>query len=141
MDTPLRGIGTGEYYSHSSLFTLDENQSDTLEINHTHFILLDDGSEGEHMIKSKREPFYIDDDPRSALVDDFITSTQCYSVTIIVEGGLNSIDIIKNDLNAKPPRPVVIVYGSGRLANIIGDWLELTRYQTTIGYNKLIHEN
>jgi len=133
MDTPLRGIGTGDYYSNSSLFTLDENQLDTLETNHTHFLLLDDGSQGDHMIDTKNDRFYITDDPRSMFVDELTTLAQCHSVTIIIEGGLDTILVIANDLHAK--RPVVIIYGSGRLANIIGDLLELTRYHAIIRYH------
>lgn len=133
MDTPLRGIGTGDYYSNPSLFTLDENQVDTLETNHTHFLLLDDGSQGDHMMDSKMDRFYITDEPRSMFVKELNTLTQCHSVTIIIEGGLDSISVIANDLHAK--RPVVIVHGSGRLANVIGDLFELTRYHAIIGYH------
>ncbi|CAF4725067.1 unnamed protein product [Rotaria sp. Silwood1] len=43
--------------------------------------------------------------------------------------------VIENDLLAK--RPVVIIHGSGRLATAIGNLLELTRDQTTIGTNEI----
>ncbi len=127
-------IGTGDYYSDSSLFMLDDNQPDTLESNHTHFLLLDDGSQGAHKIEGKTHRYYIPDEPRSIFVEELITLTQCCAVTIIIEGGLDSISVIANDLHVKPKRPVVIIHGSGRLANAIGNLLELTRDQITVRY-------
>jgi hypothetical protein len=131
---PLHAIGTGNYYSDSSWSMLDENQLDTLESNHTHFLLLDDGSQGERMIDGKMDLYYINDEPRSIFVNELITLTQCCAVTIIIEGGLDSISVIVNDLKAKPKRPVVIIHGSGRLANAIGNLLEVTGNQITVGY-------
>ena len=45
-------------------------------------------------------------------------------MTIIVEGGVNTLEVIQNDLTRK--RPVVIVHGSGRLASVLGNLLERT---------------
>ncbi len=49
-------------------------------------------------------------------------SSMCYAVTIIVEGGYNTLEVISNDVSAK--RPVVIVNGSGRLANFLCKLIE-----------------
>ena len=78
---------------------------------HTHFLLLDDGSIGR----------YLTDRPRSGFVDGMCKLFQCHAVTIIVEGGPRTLDVILNDLKAK--RPVVIVHGSGRLSNVLGNLL------------------
>ncbi len=88
--------------------------------------MIDDGSEGSR--KTEKEgvrPYYLTDQPRSDLVYELIQSTKCHSVTIIIEGGLDSLEVIANDLKEK--RPVVIIHGSGRCATVIGNLLELTR--------------
>jgi hypothetical protein len=135
MSAPLMAIRTGNWYSDPSLLTLDEHQPDTLEINHTHFLLLDDGSQGDHKIGGKINRYYIHDGPRNSLVNELykLTEKKCCAVTIIIEGGLYSIDVISNDLDAK--RPVVIISGSGRLADLISKWLELKRHEVNVGYN------
>jgi hypothetical protein len=133
MNAPLMATCMPDDYDFSSWSTLDENQPDTLESNHTHFLLLDDGSQGEHKTSTTTtERFYITDEPRSIFVDELKSLTQCYTLTIIIEGGLDSLSVITNDLMAK--RPVVIINGSGRLANAIGYLLELTCDQMTVGY-------
>jgi len=136
--------------------TLDENEPDTLEHNHTHFLMDDDGSEGERKVKHNAEKrFYLTDESRSKFVNEIINPletddaymrpnqpyidvsglqrvklTKCHSVTIIIEGGLESFEIIANDLENN--RPVVIIHGSGRCATVIGNLLELTKDQIKI---------
>ncbi len=109
--------------------------------------MLDDGSEGkhkmekpvdqydsndEHKMEIKNDRYYLNDQPRSKFVDELIKLSKCHSVTILIEGGLESLDVIVNDIKAN--RPVVIIHGSGRCATVIGNLLELTRDQTTIEY-------
>jgi len=94
----------------------------TLDKHHTHFLLFDDGRLDE----------YLTDDPRSEFVQNTCEKENCYAVTIIVDGGLNTFEVIRNDL--KKNRPVVIVHGSGRLADILGNLLENTANSTVIGY-------
>ncbi|CAF1223885.1 unnamed protein product [Adineta ricciae] len=110
--------------------TIDENQPDTFETNHTHLLLLDDGSQGERRTSAGTEPFYISDTPRSDLVRQLKKLTECHAVTILVEGGLSSLDVIQHDISAQ--RPVVIIHGSGRLATAIGNLLELADDHTLI---------
>ncbi|UJR07956.1 hypothetical protein I4U23_012235 [Adineta vaga] len=119
----------------ASWSTLDENQPDTFENNHTHLLLLDDGSQGERCTSTITERFYITDKPRSIFVEELKKLTQCHTVTILVEGGLNSLEIIRHDLDAE--RPVVIIHGSGRLATAIGNLLELTYNHSTVGKDEV----
>jgi hypothetical protein len=115
--------------------SLDENEIDTFENNHTYFFMLDDGTEGDHKMGKKMGRYYLTDKPRSIFVEELKTLTGCHSVTIMIEGGLDSLDVIARDLKEK--RPVVIIHGSGRCATAIGNLLEITRDQTTIEYTKI----
>ncbi|CAF1178334.1 unnamed protein product [Rotaria sp. Silwood1] len=106
--------------SQDSVPSLDENDTKALDKYHTHFLLLDDG----------RLNHYLNDDPRSEFVKATCGQTHCHAVTIIVEGGLNTLEVIQNDLNAQ--RPIVIVHGSGRLATVLGNLLEKAGKTATI---------
>jgi hypothetical protein len=101
---------------------LTKNVTEELDKHHTHFLLFDDGQCGK----------YLTDDQRSAFIENTCKEEKCYAVTIIVEGGLNTLEVIWNDLNKK--RPVVIVHESGRLASILSTLLENTTNSTVIGY-------
>jgi transient receptor potential cation channel subfamily M protein 2 len=91
---------------------LGESGTNALDSYHTHFLLLDDGCLSHHL----------NDAPRSKFVEKAREQTNCHAVTIIVEGGSNTLGVIQNDLEAH--RPVVIVHGSGRLASVLGNLLE-----------------
>lgn len=106
---------------HTTAAFLRESSTKNPDVFHTHFLLFDDG----------RLNFYINDSPRIQFVEAACKKTGCHPVTIIVEGGINTLEVIKNDLKAK--RPVVIVDGSGRLANVIGKLLENATETTVIG--------
>jgi hypothetical protein len=101
---------------------LGQNVTEELDKHHTHFLLFDDGKLGE----------YLTDNPRSDFIQNTCKEEKCYAVTIIVEGGLNTLEVITNDLKKK--RPVVIVHGSGRLSDILSNLLENTSNSTVIGY-------
>lgn len=92
--------------------------------------MIDDGTEGEEDVKNEKTRRYLSDEPRSELVNEIRKPSECHSVTILIEGGLESFEVIANDL--KNNRPVVIIHGSGRCATVIGNLLELTRDQTII---------
>jgi transient receptor potential cation channel subfamily M protein 2 len=100
---------------------IGENETKMLDNHHTHFLLLDDGSLNR----------YLNDDPRSKFVETTHNKTGCHAVTIIVEGGVNTLEVIQNDLRAQ--RPVVIVHGSGRLASVLGNLLEIAGKTGSIG--------
>ncbi|CAF1488829.1 unnamed protein product, partial [Rotaria sordida] len=102
-----------------------ENEINSLDKYHTHFLLLDDG----------RLNHYLSDDPRSKFVETICNQTQCYAITIIVEGGSNTLEVIRNDLYAK--RPVLIIHGSGRLANVLGNLLEKVGKTGTVTKNEV----
>ncbi|CAF0830978.1 unnamed protein product [Rotaria sordida] len=103
-----------------SLESLNWNEYNTLDKYHSHFLLLDDG----------RMNVYLDDRPRSDFIQKMCSKTNCHSITIIIEGGFNTLEVIKNDLKNK--RPVVIIHGSGRLANVLGTLLEVSSKKNTL---------
>lgn len=106
----------------STKIVWDNEDTRTLDKNHTHFLLLDDGRLDE----------YLSDKPRSAFVKKLCTTIKAHAVTIIVEGGANTLEVIHDDLQAK--RPVVIVHGSGRLANVLGNLLKKAGEKSSIEY-------
>ncbi|CAF3973191.1 unnamed protein product [Rotaria sp. Silwood1] len=114
--------------SQHTLTFCSENERNSLDKHHTHFLLLDDG----------RLNHYLGDDPRSKFVKTICNQTKCYAVTIIVEGGWNTLEVIQHDLDAE--RPVVIIHGSGRLANVLGNLLEKIRKIDTVTKNDVKKE-
>ena len=108
----------------------EENQPDTFERSHSYLLLVDDGSEGERKTANGNERYFINDDPRTEFVNLIVKNSDCFAVTIIIEGGLYSLEVILNDLIHK--RPVVIIHGSGRLATAIGDLLNANAQHSTI---------
>ncbi|CAF3720059.1 unnamed protein product [Rotaria magnacalcarata] len=106
----------------------DNEDTKTLDKNHTHFLLLDDGRLGQ----------YLSDKPRSTFVKTACAIPGCHAVTIIVEGGANTLEVIQHDIQAK--RPVVIVHGSGRLANVLGNLLKKAGKENSIERDEVIHQ-
>ena len=98
--------------------TLNENEGKTIDKHHSHLLLLDNGSLHD----------YLSDDPRSKFVENMHMKKNCYTMTIIVEGGFNTFEVILNDLEAH--RPVIIIQGSGRVADILGTLLKATKNDT-----------
>lgn len=122
-------IFTGlQYFGGRRPQTLNYEEEKTLDKNHSHFLLLDNGAINR----------YIDDRPRSDFVTDTCNAFKCQAITIIVEGGFNTLEVIKYDLTAK--RPVVIIHGSGRLANVLGTLLEITSKENTPEYGKFLYK-
>lgn len=58
----------------------------------------------------------------SHFVTEMCKSADCYAITIVVEGGQKALNSIKCELDNC--RPVVLIHGSGRFSNLIGDLLE-----------------
>ncbi|CAF4188401.1 unnamed protein product, partial [Adineta steineri] len=96
----------------------DEDTDETIERNHTHCILFDDGKLGG----------YLDDRHRNHLVEHAIEykddKHKCYGVTIIVEGGKNTIEVLQHDI--KKNRPIVFIEDSGRLADVFASLINQT---------------
>ena len=106
--------------------TLNYDEENTLDKHHSHFLLLDNG----------RVNCYIDDRPRSNFVKDACTEFKCQAITIIVDGGFNTLEVITHDLMAQ--RPVVIIQGSGRLANALGTLLETSSKEMIPEYDHVL---
>ncbi|CAF0835391.1 unnamed protein product [Didymodactylos carnosus] len=93
-----------------------------LEKNHTHFLLLDDGMLYDYDTKDYRTRFV------TAISRRFCTETQrnvVPVVTIVVEGGPDTLYTIYNDL--KHGIPVVLIDGSGRVPNLLAKFLARTK--------------
>ncbi|CAF4439946.1 unnamed protein product [Rotaria sp. Silwood2] len=73
----------------------------SIEKNHTHCILFDGGTLNDYLSDSHRHKFVTE---ACRNKDDNHT---CYPVTIIIEGGLGSLEVIKNDVEQK--RPIVLI--------------------------------
>jgi len=97
---------------------LNYEEEETLDNNHSHFLLLDNGSVG-----GSDYDRYITDDERFDFVEKARKEFKCQSITIIIDGGPFSIQVIINDIKAK--RPVIIIHHSGRFANVLGTLLEI----------------
>ncbi|XP_076450410.1 transient receptor potential cation channel subfamily M member-like 2 [Babylonia areolata] len=97
-----------------------------LDHNHTHFLLVDDGSEGkfgtEIKFRSKLESYI------SQKVETGVTETQSVnvpSVLIVVEGGINTMKTVRESITRKIP--VVVIDKSGRAADFIALAFRLTK--------------
>lgn len=95
--------------------SLDLEEEQTLDPFHSHHILF----------TADRSVYQISDQYRSEFVDTVCQSGDCHGITIVVEGGYNVLTVIQNDLKAK--RPVIIIQGSGRIANILGALIEKSK--------------
>ncbi|CAF3430705.1 unnamed protein product [Rotaria sp. Silwood1] len=95
-----------------------QEYKETIERNHTHCILFDGGKLNEYLSDAHRDKFVI------AACKDTHNDHICFPVTIMVEGGLGSLEVLENDLKAK--RPIVLIQGSGRLADALAMLIEQT---------------
>ncbi|CAF1095367.1 unnamed protein product [Didymodactylos carnosus] len=87
-----------------------------LEMNHTHYILLDDGTLRQ----------YDTEDYRTRLVQEIANDISIVpTVTIVVEGGRDTIKNMYYDLRRNIP--VIIIDGSGRAADFFTRWLSYTK--------------
>ncbi|CAF4423949.1 unnamed protein product [Rotaria socialis] len=91
-----------------------------LEMNHSHYLMLDDG----------RLRYYDIGDYRTRLCAHLGKLEHDYDfpvpvITIVVEGGRDTITNMYNDLRANIP--VVIIDGSGRVADFFKHWLLYTK--------------
>ncbi|CAF2989754.1 unnamed protein product [Rotaria sp. Silwood2] len=99
-----------------------QEDKETIEPNHTHCILFDGGKLNEYLSDTQRHQFvteackYKDQDKEN--------DHTCYAVTIIVEGGTGSLEVLENDIEEK--RPIVLIQGSGRLADVLALLVEQT---------------
>ncbi|CAF0984122.1 unnamed protein product [Adineta steineri] len=103
---------------HRQISDTGDDTDETIERNHTHCILFDDG----------KLSGYLSDEQRSALVghamNDKDEEHKCYGVTIIVEGGKNTIEVLQHDIDEN--RPIVFIEDSGRLADVFASLINQT---------------
>ncbi|CAF1174559.1 unnamed protein product [Rotaria sordida] len=121
----LTGIDEEKYQKNKRRFkeSDDEEAADklksgecNLEKNHSHYLMVDDG----------RYRYFNTENFRTRLCQHMVnvdTKNDVHTpvVTIVVEGGLDTIANIYNDL--KNDIPIVIIKGSGRVADFFGRWL------------------
>ncbi|CAF1288519.1 unnamed protein product [Didymodactylos carnosus] len=107
-------------FTHRSDLDIEDTDIESLQSNHTHFILIDNG----------RNAGYSADSDRSDFVKLILESktNRCFAVTIIVEGGIHTTEVILNDLKEK--RSVIIIQGSGKMADLIAKLMEITSDKT-----------
>ncbi|XP_048256759.1 transient receptor potential cation channel subfamily M member 2-like isoform X1 [Haliotis rufescens] len=100
--------------------------STSLDHNHTHFILVDDGTSGKYgaeiKFRTKLESFI------SRKVETGVSESQSVNVPnvlIVVEGGLNTMRTVSESIQRNTP--VVVIEGSGRAAEYIALGYKLTK--------------
>ncbi|CAF4183794.1 unnamed protein product, partial [Rotaria sordida] len=91
---------------------------ETIERNHTHCLLFDSGKLYDYLSDSQRHQFVTE------ACKDTGDGHTCYAVTIIVEGGVGSLGVLENDIEGK--RPIVLIQGSGRVADLLAVLIEHT---------------
>nr|DBA32338.1 TPA: hypothetical protein GDO54_000138 [Pyxicephalus adspersus] len=119
-----------------ALYTMDEGSQGALcclDNNHTHFILVDDGTHGRYGVEI----------PLRTRLEKFIseqtmhrgeTTIKIPIVCVVLEGGPGTLDTIYNSMCNNTP--CVIVEGSGRVADIIAQVANLSSSRITINLIK-----
>ncbi|XP_063806645.1 transient receptor potential cation channel subfamily M member 2-like [Pseudophryne corroboree] len=119
-----------------ALYPMDEGSQGALcclDNNHTHFILVDDGTHGRYGLEI----------PLRTQLEKFIsqqtmqkggTAIKIPIVCVVLEGGPGTLDTIYNSMCNNTP--CVIVEGSGRVANIIAEVANLGSSKITISLIK-----
>ncbi|KAK7112164.1 hypothetical protein V1264_011657 [Littorina saxatilis] len=103
-----------------------KKKSAPLDHNHTHFLLVDNGTEGkfgtEIEFRTSLESYI------SKIVETGVTETQSVNVPtvlIVVEGGINTMKTVQESISHNIP--VVVIDGSGRAADFIAFAYRLTK--------------
>ncbi|XP_053312744.1 transient receptor potential cation channel subfamily M member 2-like [Spea bombifrons] len=119
-----------------AVYPMDEgSQGDLccLDNNHTHFILVDDGSHGRYGVeiplRTKLEKFISEQ-----TMEKGGTAIKIPIVCVVLEGGPGTLDTIYNSMCNNTP--CVIVEGSGRVADIIAQVSSLSPSRITIALVK-----
>nr|DBA20103.1 TPA: hypothetical protein GDO54_015833 [Pyxicephalus adspersus] len=109
----------------------EENQGSLscLDNNHSHFILVDDGTNGKYgveiLLRAKLEKFISEQTKEKGGV-----AIKIPIVCVVLEGGPGTLDTIYNAINNSTP--CVIVEGSGRVADVIAQVAQLPISKITI---------
>ncbi|XP_018427320.1 PREDICTED: transient receptor potential cation channel subfamily M member 2-like [Nanorana parkeri] len=131
-----RGSLISEAGGAPALYPMDEGSQGKLcclDNNHTHFILVDDGTQGRYGIEI----------PLRTRLEKFISSNTFFIsgtaikipiVCVVLEGGPGTLDTIYSSMCNNTP--CVIVEGSGRVADIIAQVANLSSSRITINLIK-----
>ncbi|XP_078515234.1 transient receptor potential cation channel subfamily M member 2-like [Lissotriton helveticus] len=99
-----------------------------LDNNHSHFILVDDGTRGDYWaripLRTKLERFI----SKQRMKEDVDMTIPI--VCVVLAGGLTTLDIIHSSMTNGTP--CVIVEGSGRVADVIAQVADMDPSKTTI---------
>ncbi|KAJ8028966.1 Transient receptor potential cation channel subfamily M member 3 [Holothuria leucospilota] len=99
------------------LTSTGESEGASLDPNHTHFILVDNGTVNKYGVEL----------PLRSRLEKLIShqslypgSEQCVPIVcLVLEGGINTISVVLQNVSQDPPIPIVVVAGSGRAADLI----------------------
>jgi len=123
--------GVAPYHMTSSL----ESKGSCIDNNHSHFILVDDGTVGKYgreidwranlqnWIAAEKIPRKCGDAANNTASSD--KSNGIPVVLVVLEGGINTIQTVLKSIESDPPVPIVVAKGSGRAADILAYAYEL----------------
>ncbi|XP_068119761.1 transient receptor potential cation channel subfamily M member 2 [Hyperolius riggenbachi] len=119
-----------------ALYPMDEGSQGSLcclDNNHTHFILVDDGTHGQYgieiQLRTQLEKFISEQTLHKGG-----TAIKIPIVCVVLEGGPGTLDTIYNSMCNNTP--CVIVEGSGRVADVIAQVANLSSSKITINLIK-----
>ncbi|KAM4626692.1 transient receptor potential cation channel subfamily M member 2 [Discoglossus pictus] len=120
---------TGSFPAEYQLDEENQGNLSCLDNNHSHFILVDDGTNGRYgveiLLRSKLEKFISEQTKEKGGV-----AIKIPIVCVVLEGGPGTLDTIYNTINNNTP--CVIVEGSGRVADVIARVANLPISKITI---------
>ncbi|CAH2306513.1 transient receptor potential cation channel subfamily M member 2 isoform X1, partial [Pelobates cultripes] len=120
---------TGAFPAEYQLDEENQGNQSCLDNNHSHFILVDDGTNGRYgveiLLRAKLEKFISEQTKEKGGV-----AIKIPIVCVVLEGGPGTLDTIYNAISNNTP--CVIVEGSGRVADVIAQVAELPISKITI---------
>eukprot|EP00794_Sanderia_malayensis_P009474 gene9474-10463_t len=81
-----------------------------LDNNHTHFLLVDDGTVGNYDVEKEF---------RRKLEKEIINRFNVPTVLLVLDGGPKTLKRVKEAINEDPPIPVVVISDGGRVADLL----------------------
>ncbi|KAM8934160.1 transient receptor potential cation channel subfamily M member 2 [Pelodytes ibericus] len=120
---------TGAFPAHYQLDEENQGNLSCLDNNHSHFILVDDGTNGRYgveiLLRAKLEKFISEQTKEKGGV-----AIKIPIVCVVLEGGPGTLDTIYNAISNNIP--CVVVEGSGRVADVIAQVAQLPISKITI---------
>ncbi|XP_071965204.1 transient receptor potential cation channel subfamily M member 3-like [Antedon mediterranea] len=128
---PSEGV---KYYRVTSSST---SSGASLDPNHSHFILVDNGTVKQYgveiSLRSKLEKLI-----SKQTLDQGVGERCIPAVCIVLEGGINTIQVVFENVTSDPPIPVVIAEGSGRAADVLAFAYSVTKLNKEISADNRI---